>query len=278
MKRVNSLRDASQDGSAIGPEPLAGSIIGATAGISSDETLGDRVYAAIFDEIVRGDLKPGSRLPSESILAERHTVSRPIVREALARLRDHGLIYSRQGSGSFVRQRPDQAVLRFAPVANIADIQRCFEFRASFEGRAAALAAERREPSHLKRIKACYDELEHIIKQGSLGVDEDFAFHLAVAAAARNHFFTSTLAMLEEQIRFGMNLMRNLSLQRSSERLHLVQEEHRLVLEAVTRGDAVAAQAAMIYHVDHARKRMFEGSVDGVPSAEASSSINLIIE
>jgi GntR family transcriptional regulator, transcriptional repressor for pyruvate dehydrogenase complex len=40
------------------------------------------------------------RLPSETALAQQFAVSRPIVREALVRLRDHGLIKSVRGSGS----------------------------------------------------------------------------------------------------------------------------------------------------------------------------------
>jgi GntR family transcriptional repressor for pyruvate dehydrogenase complex len=38
------------------------------------------------------------------------------VREALARLRDDGLIVSRRGSGSFVKKRPAGAVLAFPPL------------------------------------------------------------------------------------------------------------------------------------------------------------------
>ena len=57
-------------------------------------------------------------------------------------------------------------------------------------------------------------------------MDEDFAFHAAVAAAARNHFFTATLAMLDSHIRFGIKLTRKPSLRQPIKRLLLVQEEH----------------------------------------------------
>jgi GntR family transcriptional repressor for pyruvate dehydrogenase complex len=224
------------------------------------ETLGDRLYATIVEGIVKGLYPPDARLPSETALAQQFAVSRPIVREALARLRDHGLIKSVRGSGSWVRRRPDEALVRFAPVGSLADIQRCFEFRAAFESGAAALAAERHDGHSLARIETAFRDLEAIIQTREVGVDEDFAFHAAVAAAARNHFFTATLAMLDSHIRFGINLTRKLSLRQPVKRLLLVQEEHRRVLEAIARRDAATAARAMAEHIENARRRMFEGA------------------
>jgi GntR family transcriptional regulator, transcriptional repressor for pyruvate dehydrogenase complex len=90
-------------------------------------------------------------------------------------------------------------------------------------------------------------------------VDEDFAFHAAVAAAARNHFFTATLAMLDSHIRFGIKLTRKPSLRQPIKRLLLVQEEHRQVVEAIARRDAAAAARAMTEQIENPRRRMVEG-------------------
>ncbi len=220
---------------------------------------GDRLYEAIFQHIVEGDFRPGQRLPSEARLAERFGVSRPLVREALARLRDHGLVRSRRGSGSFVRHQPSEAVLSLAPIGSVADIQRCFEFRTALEGRAAGLAAERHDARDLARIDAAVAELERLTETDELGVDADFAFHRAVAAATRNAYFEQTIAMLEDQVRTGMKVTRNLSLLQPHQRLRLVQDEHLAVVDAISRRDPAAAEAAMAQHIDNARRRMFEG-------------------
>src|SRR5918996_3809938 len=95
------------------------------------------IYDSIVGLIVSGEFAENARLPSEVELARRFGASRPVVREALARLRDDGLIVSRQGSGSYVKRRPDQAVLQFVPVGSIAHLQRCFQFRLGLEGAAA---------------------------------------------------------------------------------------------------------------------------------------------
>lgn len=234
---------------------------GATVGamVGAGETRGDRLYADIFQRIVEGEFGPGTRLPSEASLAQSFAVSRPLVREALARLRDHGIVQSRRGSGSFVRLRPAPAVLALAPIGSVADIQRCFEFRTALEGKAAQLAAERQDAKSLARIEAAIVELDRVIETDELGVDADFAFHRAVAAAACNAYFEQTIAMLEDQVRVGMNVTRNLSLLQPQERLRFVQDEHEAVVAAIRRRDPAAAEAAMARHIDNARRRMFEG-------------------
>jgi len=246
-------------------------VVDAPASREAEAKLSDRLYRHILEGIVEGAFAPDTRLPSEAELARRFTVSRPVVREALARLRDHGVVVSRQGSGSWVRRRPDRSMPSFAPVGSIADVQRCFEFRTTFEGRAAALAAERHDKPALARIEAAYTALEAVLATDGLGVDADLAFHKAIADAARNHFFSSTLAMLEDQISTGMTVTRNLSLRHRAERLRLVQDEHLRVVEAIRGRDAAAAERAMVLHIDNARRRMLEGD-GGAPPADATGS------
>ncbi len=55
-------------------------------------TLAQRVVAGLKDQILAGDLGPGSKLPSESELIEEYAVSRTVVREAVTRLRAEGLV------------------------------------------------------------------------------------------------------------------------------------------------------------------------------------------
>jgi GntR family transcriptional repressor for pyruvate dehydrogenase complex len=230
------------------------------AAAGSEAKLSAGIYERLFERIVAGEFPVNARLPSETELARRFGASRPVVREALARLRDDGLIVSRQGSGSYVKRRPDQAVLQFVPVGSIADIQRCFEFRVGLEGAAAALAATRWEDQDLAEIKAAFDELEVCITSGQLGVDADEHFHRAIAEATHNQYHFSVQVSLQPHIAFGMTLTRNLSLRRAAERLRLVQDEHLAVLEAIESRDAREARAAMETHIENARRRMFEGA------------------
>ena len=216
------------------------------------------IYQHIFEIIVAGEFAVNARLPSETALAVRFGASRPVVREALARLRDDGIIVSRQGSGSYVKRRPDVAVLRFAPSGSIADIQRCFEFRHGLEGTAAALAAERWEKTDLNEIRMAFDALEAATENLELGLDADANFHRAIAKATHNPFYVAVLTSLHPHIVSGMNLTRNLSMLRTTERLRVVQREHRAILDAIAARKSETARKAMQRHLNNARRRMFD--------------------
>src|SRR5690242_13483965 len=68
----------------------------------SGEPLYLQVVRALKEEIVSGVYPIGSQLPTEEELCERFSVSRYTVREALRRLREDGLVSSRQGAGTTV--------------------------------------------------------------------------------------------------------------------------------------------------------------------------------
>jgi len=223
------------------------------------EKLSDVVYDGIVSLIARGDLILNSRLPSETELSARFGVSRPVVREALQRLREDGVIVSRQGSGSYVKRQPDMAVLQFAQVSSLADVQRCFEFRAGHEAAAAALAAERWQEEDLQRMQEALEHLEQCVKSGTVGIEEDRRFHEAVAQATRNQYYISIQASLASHIATGMNITRQLSLLRTPERLRAVQMEHVGIFEAIRRREPDEARLAMQRHILNARQRMFEG-------------------
>jgi GntR family transcriptional regulator, transcriptional repressor for pyruvate dehydrogenase complex len=239
--------------------PAAAAIAVDRAASALEGRLSGGIYAGIFERIVAGELAINARLPSETELARRFGASRPVVREALARLREDGVIVSRQGSGSYVKRRPDAAILRFAPVGSIGDVQRGFEFRTALEGAAAALAAERWADADIVEIRGALKALDRCIADGELGVDADVAFHRAIAQAKHNPYHIAVQATLQAHIAFGMNLTRNLSL-RDASRLRVVQDEHVAIVAAIEARDADAARAAMERHIENARRRMFEGT------------------
>src|SRR5262245_46079873 len=71
-------------------------------------TLIDPRVGQIEEWILSGELKVGAKRPSEEQLATQFEVSRPVVREALGRLRERGLLETINGSGTFVRHPPPE--------------------------------------------------------------------------------------------------------------------------------------------------------------------------
>ena len=218
--------------------------------------LGDRIYEQIVERIVSGSLPEGSRLPSEHDFCRMFEVSRPVVREALARLRADGIVDSRQGSGSYVRRRPADELLSYAPCGNVAQLLRCFEFRVALEGEAAALAATRRSASQLRAIRKTHRDFDSAVNQGRIGKTSDLEFHLNIARASGNDLFAETMESLLDDIGQGMDLARTLDANKQQERVLIVRQEHDAIMSAIEDGDADRARVAMRAHVGNAQRRV----------------------
>jgi DNA-binding GntR family transcriptional regulator len=65
-----------------------------------------RVAQVIEDQITRGILRPGDKLPAEQALAEEYGVAYNTARRAMKELRERGLIETIWGKGTFVTGRP----------------------------------------------------------------------------------------------------------------------------------------------------------------------------
>src|SRR5436190_13257354 len=138
----------------------------------------DRVFDQLLERIRSGNYPPDSRLPGEHELAAMLGVSRPVIRDALARLRDQGMVYARQGAGTFVSAHGSPiAQLAYAPVKTIADIQRCYEFRLTIEPAAAYFAAKRRDDAAIRKIAAALADLREATSHQLHRTDADFNFH-----------------------------------------------------------------------------------------------------
>lgn len=224
--------------------------------------LSDVAYAKIFGRISSGEYVVGSRLPTENELAELLSVSRPIVREALARLRDDGIVVSRRGSGTYVRRAPEPEQSRMAPLSSIADMRRCLEFRISFEGETAWHAARRQGGGGRDRLVQAMERLEAALREDKIPIEDDYAFHLAVAVCTGNRFFEGVMAEMRDSIMTGMEITRSFGLLRTREALAEVHLEHRAIFDAIQSSEPDAARAAMRRHLENAMKRAFEGVED----------------
>jgi DNA-binding FadR family transcriptional regulator len=124
----------------------------------------------------------------------------------------------------------------------------CFEYRVGIEGESAFVAARNRTPADLIRLADVIAQLEG--DNGSnLGLDEDFAFHLAVAKATHNDYFVSVLLSLKATIYEGMLLARTPSGPKIAKKLAAINEQHRLVYDAIVAQDPEGARHAMRSHL-----------------------------
>lgn len=97
----------------------------------------EQAYTYLFHKIITGEFKPGEMLPSENELCAVFGISRPVVRQALQRLRSDGLIESRRGSGSFVQQRRPVDVSDAYAAGKLRELLQNLEFRSVVEPKSA---------------------------------------------------------------------------------------------------------------------------------------------
>ncbi len=220
--------------------------------------LADHVFDKLNRAIKSGAYGADERLPTEHDLASEFEVSRPIIREALRRLRAQGLIYSRRGAGSFVRQPGLRAPLGFGTVASIADLERCYEFRITLEPAAAAAAADRHTPEAMGAIETALAEMRDATERQRHREDADFAFHLAIARASDNRYIATAMEALQDHIAVGMQF-HGRSLKVTPDGLAQVYAEHRAIRDTIREGRAAQAQDLMRAHLIGSRERLFQG-------------------
>jgi GntR family transcriptional regulator, transcriptional repressor for pyruvate dehydrogenase complex len=218
--------------------------------------LADKVHTALFTRIMRGDYGPNEKLPAEKDLSVQFGVSRPVLRVALERLREEGLIFSRQGAGNFVRVKREPA-LGYTPVETIADIQRCYEFRLTVEVDAAGLAARRRNDAVLEEMERALLLLSDATGSRLHREDADFSFHLAIARASNNQYYAETLKALRDHIYVGMKMHGDALMSDGAAALVRVLEEHRAIHDAIRARDEDLARDVMRRHITHSRERLF---------------------
>lgn len=195
----------------------------------------DEVTDQIRQFVAEHRLDPGSRLPAERDLAVRFGASRPVVRAAIQRLADLGVLETRRGSGSYV--------------AGI-DLDELADVRRQLEPYAAALAAERRDAATARRLR----ELSAAMVAAS-GDPAEFAaldaeVHREIAQASGNRILIGVLRDLERTAAHA----RRQTVQHEEMRAAAVGQIAELVA-AIEAGDAAAARTAMSRHLDRVRRQ-----------------------
>jgi GntR family transcriptional repressor for pyruvate dehydrogenase complex len=224
--------------------------------LTGRRNLADTVFDRIQRSIKSGAYAVDERLPTEHALAAEFQVSRPVIRDALQRLRDQGMIYSRRGAGSFVREQGIREPLGFGQMESLSDLQHCYDFRLTIEPEAAAMAATRRAPGAIDKIKAALNLLRDATNRQAHRADADFMFHLSIAQASLNPYFVTAMQALEEHIAVGMRL-HGLSLKSTQDGLMHVLVEHTAIHDAIRDGNPEAARRLMREHLTGSRSRLF---------------------
>jgi GntR family transcriptional repressor for pyruvate dehydrogenase complex len=190
------------------------------------------------------------------------------VREALKSLELLGLVEVRQGDGTYLKRSESELlpqIIEWGLLLGAKRTRDLVEARHHLEVILAGLAAERRSDEDIVRLNGHVDDMRGAGRDVERFVEADIAFHVQVAATARNQ----TL----EQIMVNVRSLLKVWISRVMLAAHDFEpslSEHVAVLDAVVAGDVEASREAMERHMVGATQRLeatlLADSENGVPA------------
>lgn len=217
------------------------------------ENLSGRVAQEITHLIEIGKLKPGDKLPTETLFAEQLGVSRGILREALTILQYRGYISRKPKDGTYIRELQDYNFINESIMGSLkrASYKDLIEMRESLEQKIVELAIKRAKDEEIEAIEKYLDDAGSINEYNSL---LDYNFHLRIAELSKN-------ILLINFINLYYDLIHELgeSSFKKEHRRREVLEEHKRIIRAIKNRNIEEAKKEIVYHLG-----MVEKSIDSI--------------
>lgn len=208
-------------------------------------------YNHLRDYLLSLSLKPGDRIETESLLAERFGVSRYKVQRTLASMADTGIVERSPRRGTFLKSfSPDQlsGQIKFHFDMAQFDIAEFTEARVYIECTLMPLAIRRMTPSMIAEARACIHAMESSHEDLERAAAHDLAFHLLLFKATGNKVieaFASVLVTLFKSAEFD-SYRREFY---TPAGLLVLGKEHHAILDAIAAGDSQAAMQRIQEHL-----------------------------
>nr|WP_281363937.1 FCD domain-containing protein [Microbacterium immunditiarum] len=209
-----------------------------------------------------GELRPGDLLPPEATVCEMYSVGRSVVREAFQALDAKGFVLVRQGATTSVAPKRNWHVLDpdFLEVNTGAEFFELLqETRDHIEPQIAALAAARATKEQIVAMEAIL-ERQSATSSPKEHAELDIAFHEAIARATDN----SVLASMHDLIT-GLGHRARVASTEVDGAMERAEDWHRIVLEAIKKGDSEGASAAMFLHLRQVRSELAKVNLANMP-------------
>jgi GntR family transcriptional regulator, transcriptional repressor for pyruvate dehydrogenase complex len=212
------------------------------------------VAQSLLSYLLSGQLQPGDKIPSERSLVETLGVGRGAVREALKSLTLLGLLEVRQGDGTYLSSTNSSLlpqIVEWGIMLGEQHILDLVEARQEIEVSLAGLAASRRTDSDVDRITAALQAMRDSTGDRERYIEADVNFHIVVADISGNSVLAGVLNNIRTLLRVWTT---RVVVDEASIRDSLAL--HPPICEAIVKGDARAARAAMAKHMERATARL----------------------
>lgn len=223
------------------------------------------------DLIRCGDVGVGGKLATERTLSEKLGLSRRAVRRALEVLEAEGAIWRKQGSGTFIGQKPQRWGDDLETIVAGSNFMEVMEVRLRIEPQLAQLAALRAKSSDIERMR---DLAQKIVGSEDADAKElwDGALHRQIAQAAGNRLFLTIFDVIN-RVRQDEAWQSIRELARSSaDTMTISNTQHAAIIDGIAARNPARAGEAMRQHLlmlqeQLIRQTSLDHLEDGPPSA-----------
>jgi DNA-binding FadR family transcriptional regulator len=220
--------------------------------MEKDRTLAEKVSEDILAMIsIDKKFLIGDKLPNETELSAKLNISRTTLREAIRILITYGVLEIKRGKGTYIKSDHKQTgEMGLTELATLhINVRELYEMRLIFEPESAYYAAKRATEKELERI-LYYGRLEEeLILQKKDRTEADQAFHKSIAKATHNEFMNRLMPILYQAIDKGVLLSESNEIM-----IQNTLNDHRMVMDFLSKRDAQGARTAMKLHIIHAMR------------------------
>lgn len=196
-----------------------------------DMSQGEVAYHRLHTAIRDGVFQPGDRL-REVDVAERLSLSRTPVREALRKLEADGIVEHRARIGAVIRKLERTEVVEL------------YEMRLVLERTAAEMAAKHASPAEIDELDALNAQIETAVNNPATAAALNQDFHRCIYLATRNRFLLESARALNNAL-----MLLGPTTLADAERIKTVCQQHKNIIDAIRDGDVEAAGASAEAHL-----------------------------
>jgi GntR family transcriptional repressor for pyruvate dehydrogenase complex len=211
-----------------------------------------KVVLAIEGEILGGRLPIGAKLPPEREFADRLGVSRTVVREAVRILVTKGLLQTRHGIGTTVREVTHEQIskpltLFLRTSGKEVSIEHLHQVRSTLEVESASLASRHATSADIEELRRICTEMQAACNHPERFAVKDTEFHRCLGQTTHNPLITLLLDSINELTAEVRKLVAD-----EAGLFERVMPGHLRILEAIAEHNPQRARKAMTDHLSTA--------------------------